>query len=67
MQHPERSMKITWNLQHALAERSVIPRRKQRPAFDQVSELDRGRIVAYRDCGLSIRKISSRMDETKQL
>ncbi|GFW45325.1 transposable element Tcb1 transposase [Trichonephila clavipes] len=31
--------------------------RKQRSAFDQVSEFDRGRIVAYRDCGLSFRKI----------
>ncbi|GFU63836.1 transposable element Tc1 transposase [Trichonephila clavipes] len=34
--------------------------RKQRSAFDQVSEFDRGRIVAYRDCGLSFRKIGSR-------
>ncbi|GFW44027.1 transposable element Tcb1 transposase [Trichonephila clavipes] len=31
--------------------------RKQRSAFNQVSEFDRGRIVAYRDCGLSFRKI----------
>ncbi|GFX95098.1 uncharacterized protein TNCV_3605571 [Trichonephila clavipes] len=30
-----------------------------RSAFDQVFEFDRGRIVAYRDCGLSIRKIGS--------
>ncbi|GFS95306.1 transposable element Tcb1 transposase [Trichonephila clavipes] len=29
-----------------------MSRRKQRSAFDQVSEFDRGRIVAYRDCGL---------------
>ncbi|GFX39733.1 transposable element Tcb1 transposase [Trichonephila clavipes] len=35
--------------------------RKQRSAFDQVSEFDRGRIVAYRDCGLSFREISSRV------
>ncbi|GFX58866.1 uncharacterized protein TNCV_805701 [Trichonephila clavipes] len=35
-------------------------RRKQRSAFDQVSEFDRGRIVAYRDCGLSFREIGSR-------
>ncbi|GFU60604.1 hypothetical protein TNCV_1730161 [Trichonephila clavipes] len=41
--------------------------RKQRSAFDQVSEFDRGRIVAYRDCGVSIREIGSRVDETKQL
>ncbi|GFU71663.1 transposable element Tcb1 transposase [Trichonephila clavipes] len=30
-------------------------------AFDQVSEFDRGRIVAYRDCGISFREISSRI------
>ncbi|GFU63207.1 HTH_38 domain-containing protein [Trichonephila clavipes] len=36
-------------------------RRKQRSAFDQVSEFDRGRIVAYRDCGLSFREIGSRV------
>ncbi|GFX32395.1 transposable element Tc1 transposase [Trichonephila clavipes] len=39
----------------------VISRRKQRSTFDQVSEFDRGRIVAYRDCGLSFRKIGSRV------
>ncbi|GFX82958.1 transposable element Tcb1 transposase [Trichonephila clavipes] len=36
-------------------------RRKQRSAFDQVSEFDRGRIVAYRDCRISFRKIDSRV------
>ncbi|GFU69194.1 transposable element Tcb1 transposase [Trichonephila clavipes] len=36
-------------------------RRKHRSASDQVSEFDRGRIVAYRDCGLSFRKIGSRV------
>ncbi|GFU39077.1 transposable element Tcb1 transposase [Trichonephila clavipes] len=35
--------------------------RKQRSAFDQVSEFDRGRIVAYRDCGLPFREIGSRV------
>ncbi|GFX81357.1 transposable element Tcb1 transposase [Trichonephila clavipes] len=35
--------------------------RKQRSAFDQVSEFDRGRIVTYRDCGLSFREIGSRV------
>ncbi|GFU55369.1 transposable element Tcb1 transposase [Trichonephila clavipes] len=30
-----------------------MSRRKQRSAFDQASKFDRGRIVAYRDCGLS--------------
>ncbi|GFX98325.1 uncharacterized protein TNCV_4909681 [Trichonephila clavipes] len=37
--------------------RSVMSRKKQRSTFDQVSEFDRGRIVAYRDCGLSFREI----------
>ncbi|GFW37456.1 uncharacterized protein TNCV_860631 [Trichonephila clavipes] len=41
--------------------RSVMSRRKQRSAFDQVSEYDRGRIVAYRDCELSFRQIVSRV------
>ncbi|GFT24105.1 hypothetical protein TNCV_2063591 [Trichonephila clavipes] len=36
-----------------------MSRRKQRSAFDQVSEFDRGRIVAYRDCGLSFREFGS--------
>ncbi|GFT91386.1 transposable element Tcb1 transposase [Trichonephila clavipes] len=30
-------------------------------AFGQVSEFDKGRIVAYRDCGLSFREIGSRV------
>ncbi|GFV28224.1 transposable element Tcb1 transposase [Trichonephila clavipes] len=38
-----------------------MSRRKQRSAFDPVSEFDRGRIVAYRDCGLSFREIGSRV------
>ncbi|GFY14518.1 transposable element Tcb1 transposase [Trichonephila clavipes] len=36
-----------------------MSRRKQRSAFDQVSEFGRGRIVTYRDCGLSFREIGS--------
>ncbi|GFU83836.1 transposable element Tcb1 transposase [Trichonephila clavipes] len=36
-----------------------MSRRKQRSAFDQVSEFDRGRIVANRDCGLSFREIGN--------
>ncbi|GFW62542.1 transposable element Tcb1 transposase [Trichonephila clavipes] len=39
--------------------------RKQRSAFDQVSEFDRGRIVAYRDCGLSFREIDSRVEQNQ--
>ncbi|GFU45948.1 uncharacterized protein TNCV_5102471 [Trichonephila clavipes] len=37
--------------------RSVMSRRKKRSAFDQVSEFDRGRIVNYRDCGLSFSRV----------
>ncbi|GFW15158.1 uncharacterized protein TNCV_173051 [Trichonephila clavipes] len=43
----------------------VISRRKQRSAFDRVSEFDRGRIVAYRECGLSFRKIGSRVGQNQ--
>ncbi|GFU83796.1 transposable element Tc1 transposase [Trichonephila clavipes] len=39
----------------------IMSCRKERSAFDQVSEYDRGRIVAYRDCGLSYREIGSRV------
>ncbi|GFW49361.1 transposable element Tcb1 transposase [Trichonephila clavipes] len=38
-----------------------MSRKKQRSTFDQVSELERGRIVAYRDYGLSFREIGSRV------
>ncbi|GFW24105.1 transposable element Tcb1 transposase [Trichonephila clavipes] len=38
-----------------------MSRRKQRSAFDQVSEFDRGSVVAYRGCGFSFRKIGSRV------
>ncbi|GFX69293.1 uncharacterized protein TNCV_3564691 [Trichonephila clavipes] len=45
-----------------------MPRRKQRSAFDQVSEFDRGRIVAYREIMdyLSGKSVVV-LDETKQL
>ncbi|GFU76085.1 transposable element Tcb1 transposase [Trichonephila clavipes] len=36
-----------------------MSRIKQRSAFDQLSEFDRERIVAYRDCGLLFREIGS--------
>ncbi|GFX99232.1 transposable element Tcb1 transposase [Trichonephila clavipes] len=42
-----------------------MSRRKQRSAFDQVSEFNRGRIVAYRDCGLSFREIGSRVERNQ--
>ncbi|GFS96762.1 transposable element Tcb1 transposase [Trichonephila clavipes] len=52
-------------LAQADSPRDILPRgditRKQRSAFDQVSEFDRGRIAAYRDCGLSFREIGSRV------
>ncbi|GFV29427.1 transposable element Tcb1 transposase [Trichonephila clavipes] len=38
-----------------------MSRRKQRSAFDQVSQFHRGRIVAHPDCGLSSREIGSRV------
>ncbi|GFT04841.1 transposable element Tcb1 transposase [Trichonephila clavipes] len=38
-----------------------MSRIKQRSAFDQVYEFDRGRIEAYRDCGLSFREIGCRV------
>ncbi|GFW32515.1 transposable element Tcb1 transposase [Trichonephila clavipes] len=38
-----------------------MSRRKQRSAFDQLFKFDRGRIVAYRDCGLSFSQIGSRV------
>ncbi|GFW74367.1 transposable element Tcb1 transposase [Trichonephila clavipes] len=38
-----------------------MSRRKQRSAFDQVSEFDRGSVVACRDCGFSFWKIGSRV------
>ncbi|GFW19320.1 HTH_38 domain-containing protein [Trichonephila clavipes] len=38
-----------------------MSRKKQRSAFDPVSEFDRGRIVTCRDCGLSFRKIGYRV------
>ncbi|GFV24121.1 transposable element Tcb1 transposase [Trichonephila clavipes] len=43
-----------------------MSRRKQRSAFDQVSEFDRGRIVAYRDCGLSFIKVGSRVGRNQR-
>ncbi|GFS59346.1 transposable element Tcb1 transposase [Trichonephila clavipes] len=38
-----------------------MSRRKRRSAFDQASDFDRGRIVAYRDCGLSFSEIGTRV------
>ncbi|GFX43968.1 transposable element Tcb1 transposase [Trichonephila clavipes] len=38
-----------------------MSRRKQRSAFDQLSEFERGRIVAYQDCGLPFSEIGCRV------
>ncbi|GFW16236.1 transposable element Tcb1 transposase [Trichonephila clavipes] len=38
-----------------------MSRRKQRSAFDQVSDFNRERIVAHRDCGLPFREIGRRV------
>ncbi|GFW36999.1 transposable element Tcb1 transposase [Trichonephila clavipes] len=38
-----------------------MSRKKQRSAFHQVSEFDRGRIAAYRDWGLSFGEIGKRV------
>ncbi|GFV05007.1 transposable element Tcb1 transposase [Trichonephila clavipes] len=38
-----------------------MSRKKQRSAFDQVSEFDRGRIVAYRNYGLFFKEIGIRI------
>ncbi|GFX42015.1 hypothetical protein TNCV_4516231 [Trichonephila clavipes] len=47
--------------------REIISRRKQRSAFDQASDFDRGRILAYRDIVdyLSGKSVVV-LDETKQ-
>ncbi|GFV30737.1 transposable element Tcb1 transposase [Trichonephila clavipes] len=42
-----------------------MSRRKQRSAFDQVSEFHRGRTLAYRDCELSFREIISRVGQNQ--
>ncbi|GFX50472.1 transposable element Tc1 transposase [Trichonephila clavipes] len=39
--------------------------RKQRSAFNKVSEFDRRRIVAYRDCGLSFKESGSRVGQNQ--
>ncbi|GFS72736.1 transposable element Tcb1 transposase [Trichonephila clavipes] len=38
-----------------------MSRKKQRSAFHQLSEFDKGRIVGYRDCGFFFREIGSRV------
>ncbi|GFV65515.1 transposable element Tcb1 transposase [Trichonephila clavipes] len=44
-----------------------MSRKKQLSAFDQVSEFDRGRIMAYRDCDYLSGESVVVLDETKQL
>ncbi|GFY31450.1 hypothetical protein TNCV_4990091 [Trichonephila clavipes] len=38
-----------------------MSRGRHRASFHQVSEFNRGRIAAYRDCGSSFRKINQRV------
>ncbi|GFX10045.1 HTH_38 domain-containing protein [Trichonephila clavipes] len=52
---------VTPELKPATFRSRILTRRKQRSAFDQVSEFDRERIVAYRDRGLTFREIGSRV------
>ncbi|KFM76077.1 hypothetical protein X975_22273, partial [Stegodyphus mimosarum] len=42
-----------------------MPRSKQRSSFDQVSEFDREKIVACRECPLSFREIGSRVERNQ--
>ncbi|GFU45994.1 uncharacterized protein TNCV_5102801 [Trichonephila clavipes] len=51
----------SWDFLVVFQKRSVMSRRKQRSAFHQVSELNRGRIVAYQDYVISFMEISSRV------
>ncbi|GFV09450.1 hypothetical protein TNCV_3158481 [Trichonephila clavipes] len=45
----------------------LMARERHRASFDQVSEFDRGEIVAKRDCGLSFREIGQRVGRDQQL
>ncbi|GFW17988.1 transposable element Tcb1 transposase [Trichonephila clavipes] len=42
-----------------------MPRGRHRASFNQVSESDRGRIVAYSDCGLFFREIGQRVGQNQ--
>ncbi|GFV49094.1 HTH_38 domain-containing protein [Trichonephila clavipes] len=44
-----------------------MSRRKHRSAFDQVSEFNRGRIMAHRDRGSSFRKIGSHVGRNQTI
>ncbi|GFX56254.1 uncharacterized protein TNCV_2241881 [Trichonephila clavipes] len=44
-----------------------VPRGRHRTSFDQVSEYDRGRIVASRDCKLSFREIGQRVGRNQAI
>ncbi|GFX13574.1 HTH_Tnp_Tc3_2 domain-containing protein [Trichonephila clavipes] len=39
-----------------------MPRVRSRNAYQHVFDFDKGRIVAYRKCGLSYRSIAARID-----
>ncbi|GFT34339.1 transposable element Tcb1 transposase [Trichonephila clavipes] len=63
-----RRRKFIWDRDWFFKKRSVISRRKQRSAFDQEFEFDRGRMVAYREIVNYLSgKLVVVLDETKQL
>ncbi|GFX67253.1 hypothetical protein TNCV_1631011 [Trichonephila clavipes] len=39
----------------------MMPRVRSRNAYQHISEFDKGRMVAHRDCGLSYRRIAARV------
>ncbi|GFW91697.1 transposable element Tc1 transposase [Trichonephila clavipes] len=43
-----------------------MPRGRHRASFDEVSEFDRGRIVAHRDCGLSFSEIGQHVGRNQE-
>ncbi|GFW83843.1 transposable element Tcb1 transposase [Trichonephila clavipes] len=49
-----------------VADKPVMSRRKQRSAFDQVSEFNKRRIVSYQDCGLSFKEIDGRVGRNQK-
>ncbi|GFY11943.1 transposable element Tcb1 transposase [Trichonephila clavipes] len=66
LQRQDQERRGTWTKKSVSLEVLLCLVEKQRSAFDQVSEFDRGRIVAYRDCGLSIRESGSRVGRNQK-